>query len=229
MPEPASTLKPEKKLPGRRTKSGSPRLSKRTILGAAIKIVKKQGLDKLTMRSLANELRVATMATYRHYRNRDDLIRDITDDLFRQRLKLKSPEGATWQEEIRRQGHHSLKVAENYPGVAKHIVQSGFNTPHGLQLVDRWIKFLLDAGFSIDDAVHAFQTVTLLNASFADLRADFDSKSPFQQMTSIDEKLLDASPYAKAALPVFSHSFDETLDWFLDRLIESLETRLKQK
>ena len=54
--------------------SGRVALGRGRILAAALEIIDRDGLEALTMRTLADALGVAPMATYRHYANKGELL-----------------------------------------------------------------------------------------------------------------------------------------------------------
>ena len=57
-------------------------LSRKRVLRAAVAHADRHGLEELSMRKLAEVLRVAPMALYRHIANKDDLIDAMIDVVF---------------------------------------------------------------------------------------------------------------------------------------------------
>ena len=76
-------------------------LTRRDLTSAAIKLIEREGLGKLTMRRLAAELDCAPMSLYTHVRNRDDLIDAIVEHLI-EHLHLREHAGESWQQVTRR-------------------------------------------------------------------------------------------------------------------------------
>jgi AcrR family transcriptional regulator len=56
-----------------------PRMSRRLIISTAQAIAEKQGVDAVTMRRVAEGLRITPMALYRHIADKDDLLRALLD------------------------------------------------------------------------------------------------------------------------------------------------------
>ncbi len=54
------------------------------LLAAASEIISKEGLKKLTMRALSNQVGVSRTAPYRHFANKDALLFAIAEDGFRE-------------------------------------------------------------------------------------------------------------------------------------------------
>ncbi len=59
---------------GGRQPGRPPRLSRDAVVSAALTIIDRDGIDALSMRSLARELGTAPMSIYRHVRDRDELL-----------------------------------------------------------------------------------------------------------------------------------------------------------
>ena len=75
-------------------------LSRDAITAAAIDFIEQHGLERLTMRALAERLECGTMSLYRYIANRDDLVDAVIEELVR---RSAIPEMATlrfenWQE-----------------------------------------------------------------------------------------------------------------------------------
>ncbi|UIP57784.1 TetR/AcrR family transcriptional regulator [Agromyces marinus] len=76
-------------------------LTRADVTTAAIALVERDGLDALSMRRLASELRCAPMSLYTHVHSRDDLVDAIVGRLI-ERLDVAPNEGEPWQDAIRR-------------------------------------------------------------------------------------------------------------------------------
>ncbi|WP_232680383.1 TetR/AcrR family transcriptional regulator [Nocardioides sp. R-C-SC26] len=54
------------------------------ILDAAVRVIAKHGLEKVTVAAVAREAGVSRQTIYTYYSNRDDIVRDAVDDTARQ-------------------------------------------------------------------------------------------------------------------------------------------------
>ena len=89
-------------------------LTRRDLTSAAIRLIEREGLGKLTMRRLAAELDCAPMSLYTHVRNRDDLIDAIVEHLI-EHLHLREHAGESWQQVIRRTLRSYRDLAVQWP------------------------------------------------------------------------------------------------------------------
>lgn len=54
---------------------------RKRILNTAISIIEKDGIDKLTIRELVKKTNVGTQSVYKHFPNKDELIKTIASKL----------------------------------------------------------------------------------------------------------------------------------------------------
>jgi TetR/AcrR family transcriptional regulator, tetracycline repressor protein len=70
--------------PGKRRSPGRPThstLTRERVLEEALSLMDREGLEALTMRRLANHLRVTPMALYNHFRSKKDLLGSIAEHI----------------------------------------------------------------------------------------------------------------------------------------------------
>ena len=92
------------------TRGPQPRITADHICRRALELVERDGLEALTLRNLAAELRVSTRTLYKRIHNRAALIRVMTDTHLA-RLDPQCPPSGTWEEMIWSwcgQLHHAL-------------------------------------------------------------------------------------------------------------------------
>jgi TetR/AcrR family transcriptional regulator, tetracycline repressor protein len=90
MAEPAPHSQPS----ARRARWGT--ISREDVINAAVRIVRAGGYEQMSIRSLAADLGVAPMALYRHIRDKDDLLDEVTDVLLAEVWRPAADE-ADWQ------------------------------------------------------------------------------------------------------------------------------------
>jgi AcrR family transcriptional regulator len=134
-----------------------PPLSRARIVRAALRLVDDHGLAALTMRALANDLKVSPMALYNHVRDKEELL-DLTLDLMLGEVDCTATDGEclTQLRELVCSFHQALSTHPHLVQVYSTQVRIG---PHGLQVIERAIGLLLRAGFPRPDAAAAFLTL----------------------------------------------------------------------
>jgi AcrR family transcriptional regulator len=129
-------------------------LSRERVLDAAIAIADAQGLQGLTMRSLARELGVQPMSLYHHVANKEEILDGVVDVVFGQ---ITFPaDDLDWRHAMRERANSARAVLRRHPW-AIGLVQT--RTTPGLATLlhhDAVIGNLRRAGFSIVMAAHAF-------------------------------------------------------------------------
>jgi AcrR family transcriptional regulator len=141
-----------------------PPLSRPRIVRTALRLVDEKGLPALTMRALATELEVSPMAMYNHVRDKDELV-DLMVDLMLGEVDTSTTEG-DWLTQLRavvRSYHQALAAHHQLARAYSGRVRIG---PHGLLLIERTIRLLLEGGFSPAEASDAFFALFTYTAGF---------------------------------------------------------------
>jgi Transcriptional regulator len=82
-------------------KTGAPRrtLSREAIVGVALKVLRAEGIDAVSMRRVATELGTGAASLYAHVANKEELL-DLLFDQVVADIPLPEPEPARWREQI---------------------------------------------------------------------------------------------------------------------------------
>jgi AcrR family transcriptional regulator len=99
----------------KKTRRARGALTREQILSAALDLVDREGLEALTMRSLADALGCGTMTLYSHVDGRDDLLMGIVG-LAIDTMDLRYVAGESWQECARRTVASYRVLAHDHPG-----------------------------------------------------------------------------------------------------------------
>ncbi|QFU91243.1 TetR/AcrR family transcriptional regulator C-terminal domain-containing protein [Amycolatopsis sp. YIM 10] len=84
---------------GRKQPEPVPGLNRRHILRTAVEIADVEGLDAVSMRRVAAELGAGPMALYRHVASKDELVRQMADEVFAE-LELPNPGPDGWRAKL---------------------------------------------------------------------------------------------------------------------------------
>jgi AcrR family transcriptional regulator len=167
--------------PGGRSARGS--LSRAAIVAAALDLVTRDGFEALTMRGLANVLGSGAMALYRHFRNRDELVSALLDDLLGT-IPLALDDGDGWQAQLRQlaRAHHALLL--RVPSAVPYFLASPRSGPQAARFGEVLLRVLRRAGLTDEAAVGAFFTVLALNYGYASFEARRQQPGPSGDVTA---------------------------------------------
>jgi AcrR family transcriptional regulator len=150
---------------GKREPDRAAGLSRERILGAAAELGAREGLEKVSMRGLAQALDVWPMALYRYFDDKeallDALVARATDDVAR------PDPAASWREQMRgllssareALGGDALRLGAQLP--------RALLTPGAVRLADDALRVLGEAGFDARAAPRAWRTLLSYTVGFA--------------------------------------------------------------
>lgn len=139
-------------------------------MSAALRLVRRIGTEKVSMRSLATELGVSPMAIYYHVPNKGALL-DLLVDAVLAEVPTPPPDGEHWQEQLKASSLAAFRLLVAYPGLSGVMIARG-NTKVGRGLVRYSMSILLAAGFDARAAALAVATYnTYMYGLYAALNA----------------------------------------------------------
>ena len=118
------------------------------------------GTEALTMRRLAEELGMGTMALYRYFSSKNDLV-DAAIDVAAPEIELPERGAGRWREQLAALARALFAAALRHPGVARERFRRPLQSPGAMRVTDRAIALLLEAGLSKRDAVAAFKALLI--------------------------------------------------------------------
>jgi AcrR family transcriptional regulator len=112
------------------------------------------------MRRLGAELGVEAMSLYKHVANKDEILDGILELVLGE---IEIPvEGAPWKEAMRRRAVSARAVLGRHAWAIGLLEGRGAKGPSSLRYVNAILGSLRSAGFTVQDAVHAFWTLDSL-------------------------------------------------------------------
>jgi AcrR family transcriptional regulator len=128
-------------------------LTREGIVDAALRVLKREGADGLSMRRVAEELGTGPASLYWHVANKDELINLLIDRVASE-IELPPPDPARWQQQLKEWVLQARQVFKRYPGVAALTLG---RIPVGPNLV-RWTEWLLALlrGAGMPDRIAAY-------------------------------------------------------------------------
>jgi TetR/AcrR family tetracycline transcriptional repressor len=135
-------------------------LTRDRVARAALARIDADGLDALSMRKLGADLGVEAMSLYNHVRNKDALLDLVNELLLRsilERFEATTADATDWRERSRAMATAWWDVGLEHPKAFSLVADRPMAGPTGVEMLACCMKLFTDAGFSIDDAVAAFQ------------------------------------------------------------------------
>ena len=140
-------------------------LTRNRIVDAAVAFADEHGVEALSMRKLGAELDVEAMSLYNHVANKDDIYDGMIDYVFAS-IPLPDPD-EDWKLAIRRIGMAGMDAFTLHPWVVKLLMVRGNFGPSAMRFTDRVIGVFTKAGFSDEDAHHAWQMLASHTMGYA--------------------------------------------------------------
>jgi AcrR family transcriptional regulator len=142
------------------------RLTRQRVVAEALAVIAKDGIQALTMRSLAARLGVVPGALYHHLRNKEQL-QDLLLDGVLAEVDVHLDPSLTWPQQLKALAHRLRQVLEAHPGVAAILKTRDPLGPHSLALAEAFLAPLQAAGFADRQAGLAFFLLVDYTIGFA--------------------------------------------------------------
>ncbi len=125
-------------------------------MSTAVDLADREGIDALSMRSLAQELGVVPMAIYKHVAHKEELLQRMVDLVFEE---LEFHAQADWKAALRERAIDMREALIRHPW-ALGLIDSGTPGPANLRHQDAVFACLrVQAGLSFPSALHAYSLV----------------------------------------------------------------------
>jgi TetR/AcrR family tetracycline transcriptional repressor len=132
-----------------------PQLTPQRVVAEALAVIAEDGVQALTMRSLAARLGVVPGALYHHVGNKQQL-HDLVLDSVLAEIDVHLDPSLAWTEQLKILAHRLRQVLEAHPGVAGILKTRDPLGPHSLVLAEAFLGPLQTAGFGNREAGLAF-------------------------------------------------------------------------
>jgi AcrR family transcriptional regulator len=145
--------------PRRRGRPPGATLDRQQVLSAAAALAQ-QGVDALTMSALARSLGVTSMALYRHYASKEELLVALHDDVLRQ-VEIPPAGSGDWTDRLRRLHRDVVSALERCPGL-RDVLGELPPGPQSARLLEGYLGILLESGIDVDEALLAYTAIYYL-------------------------------------------------------------------
>jgi AcrR family transcriptional regulator len=143
-----------------------PRLTRERVVAEALVAIAEDGVQALTMRTLAARLGVVPGALYHHVRNKQQL-QDLVLDNVLAEVDVHLDPSLGWTGQLKVLAHRLRRVLEAHPGVAGLLKTRDPLGPHSLALAEAFLGPLQAAGFGDREAGLAFFLLVDYTIGFA--------------------------------------------------------------
>jgi AcrR family transcriptional regulator len=151
----------------------SPNLTHEAVIEAAARVLERVGIDGLTMRAVAAELKVQAPALYWYVESKEALQVALYDHLMSGLVF--APKGADWRDDLREMCQEVRARLLSRRDIGRLVPHGFFTGPNSLAHTETALGVLLDAGLQPRDAFYAlaagFTYVVSWSVGEADLRA----------------------------------------------------------
>ncbi|GAA1512702.1 AcrR family transcriptional regulator [Agromyces terreus] len=135
---------------------GKVRLDRETIVAAGLELAAASGTTALSVRDLGARLGTDPTAIYRHFRNKEQLMQALLDELNVQAVAAVTAEPADWRARLRQLASATLSGFTAHPAIAVEAVVLTTHGPGELDAVELMLDAFSRAGLSDDDVVHHY-------------------------------------------------------------------------
>ncbi|KOV64635.1 TetR/AcrR family transcriptional regulator [Streptomyces sp. MMG1121] len=128
----------------RRERPAKPALTREGIVAAAVAILRAEGLRKVTMRRLAQELDTGPASLYVYVRNTDELHAAVLDELLG--TIGPAPVEGDWRERLEKVLTAYTLMLLEHPSLARSALTAWPSGPHYLRLIETLLELLRAGG-----------------------------------------------------------------------------------
>jgi TetR/AcrR family transcriptional regulator, tetracycline repressor protein len=212
------------------------RLDRELVVRTALRLLNEVGLEGLTLRRIASELKVQAPALYWHFKNKQELLDEMATTMLRDLIgAMGAPEaGQSWAEWMTGMARGLRRMMLGYRDGAKVFSGTRLTDNSVYASLDFTLRKLVDAGFPLRDAVSGYSTVYSYTVGFTieeqavhpvpgERDAQYD---PARRAERIDGQQF---PLAVAAGEELFTEFDDRFERGLRLILAGLEQSLPRK
>ncbi|MEW1658767.1 GntR family transcriptional regulator [Streptomyces sp. NPDC093707] len=217
----------------RRTREADGGLSRERIVRAGIRVADAEGLGALSMRRVAAEFGVSSMALYRHLAGKDELVMLMADATFAE-VRLPEPAPADWRARMEAGARLQWAVYKRHPWLAQYL---SISRPQPMPRAMALIEWTVARVEGMDPLTLLHMAVTLLNHVRA-AASGFEDDREAEQQTGMDrgqwmasmepayERILGSGAYPMYAgvdgLALDAVTLDTVFEFGLARLLDGM-------
>ncbi|MBW8795504.1 MAG: TetR/AcrR family transcriptional regulator C-terminal domain-containing protein [Streptomyces sp.] len=207
----------------RRERPAKPALTREGIVAVAVEILRAEGLPKVTMRRLAQELDTGPASLYVYVRNTAELHAAVLDELLGSIGP--APAAGGWRERLEGVLVAYTRMLLEYPSLARSALTAWPSGPHYLDLIETLLGLLDEGGVPRERAAWGvdllLQRATATAAEHAGEASREDWDTLGQALSQVSDR---THPHIAAASGVLLSGAPEArVSWAFQALINGIE------
>jgi TetR/AcrR family tetracycline transcriptional repressor len=209
----------------------SPNLTHEAVVEAAARVLEREGINGLTMRAVAAELKVQAPALYWYVKSKEALQVALYDHLMAGLVF--APKGVDWREDLRGMCQAMRARLLSRRDIGRLVPHGFFTAPNSLAHTETVLGVLIGAGLAPRDAFYAlaagFSYVVSWSIGEADLRMRPPGDRPGLDAANMGLMASDAYPNLQRTVRAFEgcgDDVDEQFEFGLNCLIAGFERRI---
>jgi AcrR family transcriptional regulator len=213
----------------RRDRPAKPALSREGVVAVALRIMREEGLERLTMRRLAAELDTGPASLYVYVRNTAELHGAMLDELVAD-LPPATARPGDWREQLIGVLFAYTELLFAQPSLARSVLTLRPSGPHYLRLLDTIVGLLLAGGLPAGQAAWGvdllLQLATGVAAEQSSRDESVESDDEEQDLVlAVAEATAETYPHLVSVREeIFSGSGEQRLRWAFTTIIDGLFT-----
>jgi AcrR family transcriptional regulator len=220
---------------GRRSKEATSRapVSRAVALERAIVVADREGIEAVTMRRLARELKVEAASLYHHVTGKDEILDGLVN-LVSAEIELPPPTD-DWRSGTRQCAHNTRAVLRRHPWAVALMASRTTPGPATLRVLEAGIRCFRQGGFSVKAAAHAVSAVDSYVHGFVlqEVNLPFRDESELAAMTGAIMEHFPTADFPYLFELTIKHvlqpgySYGNEFDVGLEVVLDGIATRLR--
>ena len=206
-------------------------LDRPRVVDAAVALADAGGLAALSMRRLADALRVEAMSLYHHVAGKEEVLDGMVDAVFAE-IALPSP-GQGWRAAMRDRARSARAALSRHPWAIGLLDSRPHPGPATLRHHDAVVGALRKAGFSVAMAAHAFSVIDsyLYGFTLQELSLPFRGREELEEVTGAIMRRIPAGEHphlaelARELVMKPGYAYACEFEYGLELVLEGLERR----
>ena len=204
-------------------------LNRERVFQAAVALADERGVEALTMRALGEQLGIEAMSLYHHVANKDELLDGMIEVVFTE-IELPTT-GVDWKAAMRGRAISTREALARHRWAVGLLQSRTSPGPANFRLVNAVLGCLREAGFSVENAVHAYSALDAYIYGFAlqEKTLPVDSPAELAEAAENMRRQFSADEYPHIAETITErvtrsgYDFADEFEFGLDLILDSLE------